>query len=1152
MPVLGGAVDFRILGPLEVVAEGRFLDIGAPKLRAVLAALLLEPNRVVSDDRLIESVWDETPPESAQKALQVYVSHLRKLLGGERVQRIGPGYALRVDPGELDLDRFELLRDEGKLHEALALWRGPPLAEFEYERFARSDIERLEELRLACLEERLDRDLAEGRHAKLVSELEQLAAEHPQRERLRAQLMLALYRSGRQAEALEAYQDARRELVETLGIDPGRPLRELEQAILRQDPSLDLAPPTAAEPIAKNEPRGVFVGRESEVAELLAGLEDVLAGRGRLFLIAGEPGIGKSRLAEELAVEARRRGALVLVGRCWEAGGAPAYWPWVQALRAYIGAVEQEALKAQLGTGGPDLLQLLPELGGLVSGAPAPDAFASEGARFRLFDAMAAFLGNAAAARPLVLVLDDLHAADEPSLLLLRFLARELGSSRLLVAAAYRDVDPELRDPLTTALAELGRERVTRTLSLGGLGASDIASFIELTTDRTAAPGLATTLHTETAGNPLFVGEIVRLLAAEGRLDDASAAQLSVPENVRGVIGRRLDRLSDGCASLLGFASVFGREFDLDALARLCGFEQTELLELLDEAVRARLVSELPGALGRMRFAHALIRDTVYEGLGRARRAQLHRQAGEAVEALHAGDRDSQLTELAYHFSEAASVGEVQKAVDYCRLAGGRAIRLLAYEEAVRLFRMALALTRSADATRCEVLLAIGDAQARSGDAAASKQTFQEAAELAGSLGLSEQLGRAALGYGGRIIWDVSRDADYLESVIERALAALPDEDSALRVRLLARLACGPLRGTSAGRERKDAVSRQALEMARRLGDTETLSYAITAYIASHHSPDFTREQLELAGESLELATASGNWERVIEAHEHRLVSFLELGEMEAAKAELAAILRLAERLKQPAQQWFGTVYEALVTLLEGELEEAERLIFSARDLGRDAQGWNAVVSFGLQFYVLRSEQGRATEVEEFVHGAIDDYPTYPIWRCVAAHLAARLGRDDAESRFDALASEGFADLVFDEEWVVEMTLLAEAASWLGDARRAGAVYERLLPYADRVAVSYPEVSTGGVSRYLGLLAAVTARPDEAIRHLEDALALHERMGARTWLAHTRHDLSRVLLARSAPGDRERAEELLRDSLATYRELGMESHAADALALDRG
>ena len=808
MPVLGGAVDFRILGPLEVVAEGRFLDIGAPKLRAVLAALLLEPNRVVSDDRLIESVWDETPPESAQKALQVYVSQLRKLLGGERVQRIGPGYALRVDPGELDLDRFERLRDEGKLHEALALWRGPPLAEFEYERFARSDIERLEELRLACLEERLDGDLAEGWHAKLISELEQLAAEHPQRERLRAQLMLALYRSGRQAEALEAYQDARRELVETLGIDPGRPLRELEQAILRQDPSLDLAPPTAVEAIAQDEPRGVFVGRESEVAELLAGLEDAFAGRGRLFLIAGEPGIGKSRLTEELTAEARRRGALVLVGRCWEAGGAPAYWPWVQALRAYIGAVEQAALKAQLGAGGPDLLQLLPELGGLVSGTPAPDAFASEGARFRLFDAMAVFLRNAAVARPLVLVLDDLHAADEPSLLLLRFLARELGASRLLVAAAYRDVDPELRDPLTTALAELGRERVTRTLSLGGLDAPDIASFIELTTDRTAAPGLATTLYTETAGNPLFVGEIVRLLAAEGRLDDASAARLSVPENVRGVIGRRLDRLSDGCASLLGFASVFGREFDLDALARLGGFEQTELLELLDEAVQARVVSELPGAQGRMRFAHALIRDTVYEGLGRARRAQLHRQAGEAVEALHAGDRDSQLTELAYHFSQAAPVGDVQKAVDYCRLAGDRAIRLLAYEEAVRLFRMALALTRAADATRCEVLLAIGDAQARSGDAPASKQTFQEAAELAGSLGLSEQLGRAALGYGGRIIWDVSRDADYLESVIERALAALPDEDNALRVKLLARLACGPLRGTSAGRERKDAVSR--------------------------------------------------------------------------------------------------------------------------------------------------------------------------------------------------------------------------------------------------------------------------------------------------------------------------------------------------------
>jgi DNA-binding SARP family transcriptional activator len=324
-------MDFRLLGPLEVVEHGRSLSLGGAKQRALLTMLLLHANEVVATERLIDDLWGEAPPATVAKSVHVYVSRLRGELGEDRILTRRPGYVLRADPGEIDLARFEaLLADAAAadpaqaaqvLRDALALWRGPALADLAYEPFAQGTIARLEELRLTALERRIDADLATGRHADVVGELDMLAAEHPLREGVHGRRMVALYRCGRQAEALEAYQAARRALVEELGVEPGRALRELQQAVLAQDPSLDLTPASA------QSGGGVFVGRERELAELLACLDDTLAGRARLALVAGEPGIGKSRLLEELGARARSRGADVILGRCWEAGGAPAYWP---------------------------------------------------------------------------------------------------------------------------------------------------------------------------------------------------------------------------------------------------------------------------------------------------------------------------------------------------------------------------------------------------------------------------------------------------------------------------------------------------------------------------------------------------------------------------------------------------------------------------------------------------------------------------------------------------------------------------------------------------------------------------------------------------------------------------------------------------------
>jgi DNA-binding SARP family transcriptional activator len=330
-------VDFRILGPLEVVDERGPVRLRAAKQRGLLAILLLHRNEVVSADRLIDELWGDRPPKTARKTLQMHVSHLRRVLPPGVLRTESPGYVLTVEPGELDLDRFEALVNQARsaapataarlLREALALSRGPPLSDLEYEPFARGEVARLDEVRLAALEDRIDADNALGHHAELVGELESLAGAYPLRERIRGQLMLALYRSGRQAEALEACRRARVALVEELGIEPGPELRALEQAILRHEVPAPEAPAAEAAGVEARTV-GVFVGRERELAELLAGLDEALAGRGGLILVGGEPGIGKSRLAGELACQAKARGARVLSGRCWEAGGAAPYWPW--------------------------------------------------------------------------------------------------------------------------------------------------------------------------------------------------------------------------------------------------------------------------------------------------------------------------------------------------------------------------------------------------------------------------------------------------------------------------------------------------------------------------------------------------------------------------------------------------------------------------------------------------------------------------------------------------------------------------------------------------------------------------------------------------------------------------------------------------------
>ena len=1162
-------MDFRILGPLEVVGEGGVVRLGGSRQRALLAVLLLHANETLSTDRLIYELWGERPPAAAAKTVQMQISRLRKALtvgegsgaGGVVVTR-EHGYQLRLDPERLDLHRFERLVAEGRselaagrperavpaLERAVSLWRGPPLADLAYEPFAQREIARLDDVRVAALEQLIEAKLALGAHGEVVGPLETLIGEHPYRERLRAQLMLALYRSDRQAEALQAYQDARRTLVEKLGIEPGERLRELERAILAQDPGLHLV---AAAERAVDIPRSGFVGRERELAELVAGLDDAFAGRGGLFLLAGEPGIGKSRLAEELIAYAGARGARILVGRCWEAGGAPAYWPWVQSLRPYLRDIDAESLRSHLREGAGDVARLFPELCDVLADLPSAPPIESEGARFRLFDSMTAFLKRVATTRPLVLVLDDLHAADEPSLLLLRFLARELGDSRLLIVGAYRDVDPTLADPLATTLAELAREPVTRTLALAGLGEADVARFIELTAPGASAADLGPAVHAETDGNPLFVSETVRLLAAEGRLDEPATAPLAIPRSVRDVIGRRLRRLSDECNRLLALASVLGREFDLDALAGVSGLERDGILELLDEGIEARVVSEVPGAIGRMRFAHALIRDTAYHRLTRSRRVQLHRQVGEAFEVLYSSDLDAHLAELAHHFFEAAAAGDGQRAVDYARRAGSRAVALLAYEEAVRLYDMAIEALGPDDAAtirlRCELLLSLADAQSRAGDGPTAKATFLRAAVLARTAEVPEMLARAAAGYGGRFLWTHALADERLVPLLEEALSGLGEEHGLLRVQLLSRLAAALRHAPS--RERRERISEEALQIARGIGDPATLAYALAAAAAALIAPHNAQARLAEGDEIVAQAAKAGDRERLFDGHEHSHWAAWELGDPDRRAAEFASMARVANELRQPAQLWTLATAEATLALSQGRFAEAAERIERAAAVGGRALAWSAVATRRLQLFMLRREQGRLGGFEREIKDNAHEFPSPLMHGAVLARLYAGTQQTEAAATLlHELTRRDLSDWHVDEEWLTSICLLAETCAILDDAESAGPLYELLMPYGSQNAVALPELALDSVSRPLGILATVQGRFEDAARHFQEALRMNERMGARPWVAHTQEDLARMLLRRNAQGDREQAKELLSRAQATYHELGMRGEAARAAA----
>ena len=1179
----GEQMEFRILGPLEVIDGGQRLRLGGVKQRAVLAILLLNPNRMVSVDRLVDELWDGRPPGSAISTLQTYISHLRDLLEPRRSRGAAaqvlvtqnPGYLLRVGPDDLDAVRFERLIRQGQqaleagkaptaaahLQLALELWRGPALADFADQPFAATEIDRLDELRLVAVEGRVEAELAMGRHAQLVGDLEALVAEHPFREGFRAQLMLALYRSGRQADALGVFRTTRELLASELGIDPDDRLRRLEQAILQHAPELDWQPERvgarSAEPAASDRrvdlpPFNFLVGREREMAELRGALAEVRAGHGRLVLVGGEPGIGKTRLARELSEEAQADGWQVLWGRVWEEDGAPSFWPWVQIARAWMSECPVEDLVSGLAADAAVIGQLVTELAERLPGLPAPSRLEPALARFRLFDGITSWLRRAAAEQPIVLVLDDLHRADTPSLLLLRFLARELGGIRMLVLGTYRDTETP-HQSFAKTLAELLREPVTRRIRLGGLDRTEVALFVELAGGGSAPPALLAEIHERTSGNPFFVRELVQLMLDRGRLDHADEPTdpiQDVPLGVLDVVRGRVGELSDTAGKVLAAASVLGRDFDLATVGLVYEISGDLLLEPVEEALAIGLVIEVPAGLGQYRFSHILVRDALYGQLPGGRRAQLHQRVGEALEFVYASAPDRHLAELAHHFLHAPREVAEGKGLSYTVRAAEYALVVLAYEDAARLFEVAL--RHSVDpARRCELLLALADAQMKAGATASGRATLLQAAQGAKALGAPELFAQAALGYGTAfefVLMDRALVQQFIE-LVEAALLMLGREDTPLRALLLSRLAMAlylaPPERQHDARDRRISLSAQAVAMARRLGDGGVLAPVLYARCFAAWEPDNLEERIACSTELLQLAEVLGDQELMLAARHVQLISHLEIGDISAAERTLQAYTQEAKELRQPMYLYWALVFQSTRALLRGEFDEAERLSFEAlamgqRLAGRDLTGFDNPVAAQIQ--AIRREQGRMGELQPIVAALVEQFPQIPAWRMALAMICVSTGQlEAARVHFDFLAgSDCFGSLPQDGLWLTSVAGLAEVCASLGDEARARQLYQLLLPYHRRlVVVSFGFACIGAVAYFLGQLAGTARRWEDADRHFAAALEFHGRIGARPALARTKYEYARMLVERDWAGDRQRSHTLFGQAIEIADELGM-------------
>jgi tetratricopeptide (TPR) repeat protein len=871
-------------------------------------------------------------------------------------------------------------------------------------------------------------------------------------------------------------------------------------------------------------------------------LTHAAAGRTRVAVVEGEPGIGKTRLATQVTELAAASGLSAVTGRCREDEGAPPYWPWIQILRALLGD-DAAAPRTATGLDAEEIAALIPELADRLPGAAAPGRAPAElerpDARFRSFEAIARYLRRRAEQRPLALFLDDLGWADSGSLLLLEFVVAHCLDSSLFLLITCRDGASGRAARVSPTLAAMAAYDHVWRLALSGLSETNVASMMAGALGRDAPVEVVRELHAQTGGNPLFVSEAIRLMAREG----AWAAGPGWPGALIGhgrveeAIAARIGRLSDECRHVLGVAALLGERFRVQPLARLVDAAGERVVELLAEGEATGIVIARPHQKGRWGFAHGLMRAALVERFPTSERRRWHQRIGEVLEALYEDEAELHASELAHHFVQAAPGPGVDRAVRYSIVSARQATARFADEDAAAHYRQALEvleLSEQSDARkRCELLVRLGEAATRSGDTATAKESLTAGIGLARHLRAPELLARAALA---SARGDDFQRPQKTASLLEEALAGLP-ADTPLRARVLSRLARAL---HSAGQsDRSAAVAQEAIEAAQLTGPSGALSMAL--YSASYFdwAPEGRPRRLAAASRLIDLAERERQPEAEFTGHWSRLTSFLSAGDIAAVDREITACARLAEEIRQPFYRKYVTLFRGMRAMIRGDFAAAEQEAERALEIGRDDD--DTVFAVASLLGIIRKLQGDRTHLLERIERFAEIAQAVPALGTGVASDLLDLGRvREARAAFEAFAANRFASLPRDFTWLSSMDVLAHVCCGLGDAERADVLTEELAPYADAVAVGGPAIAWGTAVAYtLGRLATVRARYEEGAAYFEAALSIHERMGARPYVALTQRDYALLLGRRGKPGDRDAASRRLTEAIALGEMLGM-------------
>jgi eukaryotic-like serine/threonine-protein kinase len=1102
------------------------------KARSMVKLLALSPEHCLHREQIIDLLWYDLSPEAGtnnfHQALHVARRTVGSILPGVRpteilrlrqqILSLDPPFAIWTD-----VDAFESAirstlnssEDIEVLYQAVDIYAGDLLPEDRYEDWTLERRDQLREQYLSLLLRIASVHESRRESTPAIDVLRRVVSLEPLREEAYASLMRIYALSDRRQQALRQYERLRDTLEREIDAEPDPVVTDLYEAIARGVYPAELWHPEVVVPAqdmetfelgesitAFLERKSDFVDRHEELQVFEQGLSGAIHSEGKIVLVAGEPGIGKTRLIEEFTRFCRAQQIPAFWGRGYDGPGAPPYWPWVQIVREYLAGHSAESINRDMGAGASDIARIVPELLETMPSIERETGADADQERFRLFDSLTSFFSNLTRRAPLVLVLDDLHWFDRSSLLMLEFIAREMQDMRLLLLGSYRPVEIDRHHPLIRTLAELARSGLGDRIHLEGLSSESVARYSEIAIGATPPNGLADAIHFQTDGNPFFVREIVQLLVDEDRLDnpgDIRSWRLTIPHGILETVNLRVDRLSEVAHQSLVAAAVVGHEFDLDVLAAVTGQSTTVVLDALDEALGLGLVIEIPGAAGRLRFSHSITREAIADGLTQARRLRLHLRTGEALQQMAPADVEDHLADLAHHFAAAAPIGAADRAIDYLQQAARQAASRVAHSEAANYLRRAVDICIKylpADISLCcELYLQLGDALTGAGDSTEAQVAHERAAAIARSLGDARLLARSAIGIFEAGFYSAYAYKQFV-SILEEGLQGLSDEDADLRVRILSRLATS-LQENVADRPRMICVSNEATRLAIETGNVNDLPFALYARLLAQWSPHTSDRALQDANDLIGAANRAADVRMALIGHASRTFLMVENGDFAAVDEAIEAYGDIVRESRQRHYDWSYRLRIAMRKLMTGPLDEAEQSIDQALEVGLRTWPGPARANHFQQLFYMRRLQGRSNELIGMALELIESYPDNPMWRCMLINLYLDVDNaTDARCEFDRFFDQGLETLTLDNFWLANLALLAEACARIpGNSSHRRQLLDMLEPFGSRfVSPGANAVCLGPVNHFLALLAR--ADGDQSLAAEFQAAAIEQCLNA--------------------------------------------------------